>query len=88
MSSGIFNRTTNKQLGGNGKLYVGVGTLTMHKVYHIGITAQPVLLRCTSGLAQSFSNATPISLTRRCGLSPKLAAPSFLFKGRGRDSTY
>jgi hypothetical protein len=28
------------------------------------------------------------SLTRRCGLSPTLAAPSFLFKGRGGNPVW
>jgi len=43
------------------KVYVGVGILTKLNVSHIGITAQPALLRYTSGLAQSLSITTPIS---------------------------
>ena len=74
----------------NTQLYVGVGILTVQELSHAVFTVQPVLLRYTSGLAQSLFLTTPISLTRRCRLSPTLAAPSFSFwaAARGRPPPY
>ena len=80
MCKALAKCPSNKQSHRNAKLYVWLGILTKQHMSHVKNAATPVLLRCTSGLAQSFSLTTPISLTRRCGLSPTLAAPSLLFK--------
>ena len=79
------NRTAIKQWYLNIKVYVGVGIPTIIDVSHLWFTAVSVLLRCSSGLAQSLSLTTPIRLT--AGVASLLLGFTCFFFLKGARAT-